>query len=154
MTYVAAIMSFRLLTPQGVTIEVDTPAEVSALLQELEQSGPDLAIPARGTTGPMTEEHPERPDTPKAATEEDRNLLKRLTNRGQKGVLSRDVSRVLGAQKKGIPGALSRWAQAVGLAAEGEALKRILENGRFENDRMWKLTPEGLRRARRLIVHT
>ncbi len=75
----------------------------------------------------------------------DTALLKQLVSASSSGVASSVIAGLLGAEKKGIPGALARWASRTGLPNDACVVAR--PGGK----RGWRLNDGAMHAAREIL---
>ena len=138
-------MGFR-VNVHGIDVEVTSLEELDALIKRYGVGRPTATPPTPNSRGTSTNGAPDRPVSSKEA---DYALLQRFI-KARRGVPSAQVSEVLGAKKRGLPGALERWAIRVGLIRKGQKLP--MGRDRVDGSRVWVLTREGVESAKQLSI--
>jgi hypothetical protein len=130
-------MGFK-VNVKGIDVEVTSLEELDALIRRYGVDRPSAKPPTPIRNSASTN----RPsDGSVSSKDADYSLLQRFV-KARHGVPSAEISSVLGAKKRGLPGALERWATRVGLIRKGQRLP--MGRNRVDGNRVWVLTREGL----------
>jgi hypothetical protein len=136
-------MGFK-VNVRGIDVEVTSLEELDALIRRYGVDRPSAKPPTPSRNSSSTNRSS---DGSAASTDADYALLHRFL-KARHGVPSAELSSVLGAKKRGLPGALERWATRVGLIRKGQRLP--MGRGRVDGNRVWTLTREGLELAKQV----
>jgi hypothetical protein len=127
---------------RGIEIECDTLDDLDAIVERYGASGSTERTPSRDENAGARENGG---PAITGLSRTDTALLKQLVQNAGAGVPSSVIGGMLSAERKGIPGALARWAERVGLPNDA------CVTARPGGQRGWRLNDGALHAAREIL---
>lgn len=132
----------KIVTVKGIAVEVESLDELDSFIARY---GNDVA----GGSADSAEGKRGRRIGSSSLQTDDRAILKQFVERGNKGILNKDLGHFLGASGKAIGPALRKWALRIELAREEKA--HVFERFSRPDGRGYKLTASFLSVAQEML---